>query len=160
MSSLVPIGGGGLTKDNFVMVGYGKHLIVIWDYAALDHLLKERTGPVGRDLDARADRVKWAAKMQAGMRTGALKMSIHTDWSRQSYGQSIKVGSPLHYALAHHEGTRPHIIFPKTHAKLKFMKKGMMIYADSVVHPGTRPNRYLTDNLYLAVVSSNLPAVP
>ena len=32
-----------------------------------------------------------------------------------------------------------------------FASKGNVIYTTSVNHPGTKPNRYLTDNLYLAL---------
>ena len=128
---------------------------IIWDYAELDYLLNQRIGPVGQDLQARADRVKWAAKAQAGIRTGALKLSIHTNYERTAMGPKILVGSPLPYALAHHEGTRAHIIFPKSERVLRFRGKGgVIVHADSVLHPGTKPNRYLTDNLPLAIMPS------
>lgn len=162
MSSLVPVGpsmpgGGSLVSARSEYSTYG-HIVVIWDYAALDKLLNQREGTVGKDLEARADRVKWAAKAQAGMGTGALKLSIHTDHRRTSHGQAFAIGSPLSYALLHHEGSKPHVIIPKHGGSLVFSKGAQIVFADEVINPGTKPNRYLTDNLYLAVVSSNLPA--
>lgn len=124
---------------------------IVWDNAQLDFLLKQRAGAVGRDLEDRASRVMWAAKAQSGLRTGALRLSIHMIHKREATGQAFHVGSPLNYALAHHEGSRPHVIVAKPPGKLKFTKKGATIFAHAVVHPGTRPNKFLTDNLVLVL---------
>lgn len=150
--SLVPVRvgpGGGLGGRNQYAV-YGK-VIVVWDYAELDYLLKNRAGAVGRDLERRAMKVMWAAKAQAGLRTGALRLSIHMNHERTPIGQKFLIGSPLSYALMHHEGTKPHVIVAKPPKMLKFVSKGKVVYTDIVLHPGTRPNRYLTDNLVLAL---------
>lgn len=152
--SLVPVrtgpgGGGGLSGRSRFSV-YGK-VIVIWDYAELDYVLKQRGGPVGRDLERRATKVMWAAKAQAGIRTGALKLSIHMNHERTPIGQKMLVGSPLSYALMHHEGTKPHVIVAKPPKMLRFVSKGKVVFTDIVLHPGTRPNKYLTDNLPLAL---------
>ena len=143
-----PGGGGGLARNEFSV--YGK-VVVIWDYAELDFVLKQRAGHVGRDLERRALKVMWAAKAQAGIRTGALRLSIHTEHQRTAVGQKFLVGSPLSYALMHHEGTKPHVIVAKPPKMLRFVSKGKVVFTDIVLHPGTRPNRYLTDNLPLAL---------
>jgi len=124
---------------------------IVWNPAGLDYTLKQRAGTVGRDLEARALRVMWAAKAQAGIKTGALRLSIHISHGREATGQSFKVGSPLMYALAHHEGTMPRVIVAKRGGTLKFTRQGGVIYTHAVRHPGTRPNRYLTDNLPLVL---------
>jgi hypothetical protein len=90
-----------------------------------------------------------AAKQQVGVDTGRLKNSIHMRHFRSGIGQMIEVGSPLKYALLHHEGTRPHLITPNRAQVLRFTSGSRVIYTHQVRHPGTRPNRYLTDNLYL-----------
>lgn len=147
--SLVPArGASNLVRNEYSVY---KSVIVIWDYAELDYLLKQRIGPVGRDLERRATKVMWAAKMQAGLRTGALRLSIHTEHQRTAVGQRFLVGSPLSYALLHHEGSKPHVIVAKPPKMLKFTSKGRVVYTDVVLHPGTKPNRYLTDNLVLAL---------
>jgi hypothetical protein len=124
---------------------------IIWNYPELDRLLHQRTGVVGRDLEARATRVMWAAKAQAGIRTGALKLSIHISHEREQTGQAFKVGSPLTYALVHHEGVKPRVIIARSGGVLRFLKRGSVIYTRVVKNPGVKPNRYLTDNLPLVL---------
>jgi hypothetical protein len=123
---------------------------VAFNKAAMDEMLKSPSGMVGRYIAERARRIVVAAKMQAGVKTGRLKNSIHMRHMRGGVaGQYIMVGSNLHYALLHHEGTKPHIIVPNRSTVLRFSSGGRVIYTRAVRHPGTRPNRYLTDNLYL-----------
>ena len=68
---------------------------------------------------------------------------------RAPYGQVMKVGSDVRHALWHHEGTRPHPIVGRR--VLRFVKNGKVVFAHKVMHPGTRPNRYLSDNLRIFV---------
>jgi hypothetical protein len=110
-------------------------------------------GPVGRDLLARGRRVQYAAQRQVGVRTDRLRQSIRVAWFRTARGDlGVRVGSNINYALMHHTGTRPHVIRPRHAKMLRFVNKsGMIVFAKVVHHPGTRPNRYLSDNLPLAV---------
>lgn len=117
--------------------------------AEMDFLLKNPSGPVGRYLARKGRLVLAAAKAQVGVRTGALRASIHMRHLRDSRGQFVRIGSPLNYALAHHEGTRPHLITPNRAQVLRFTRGSAVIYAHAVMHPGTKPNRYLTNNLRL-----------
>lgn len=127
---------------------------------AVDKLLHSEDGPVGRSLKRRAKGVQRLAKMQVGVDTGALKKSIVVSIPRRSaLGQKISVGSPLKYALLHHDGSRPHTITPKSpRTALRFpdrrsgAKRGAVVYAVRVEHPGTKPNRYLMDNLSIVRV--------
>jgi hypothetical protein len=124
---------------------------IFWNYPVLDHMLKSRNGMVGRDLMRRSRRVRAAAKAQVGVKTGLLKMSIEVgSHERTIDGQQFLVGSSVNYALLHHNGTRPHVITAKSGGTLRFARRGAVVYTSRVVHPGTRPNKYLTDNLYLA----------
>lgn len=122
---------------------------IIFRPRALDFLLNDPYGPVGRYLFARGRAIMAGAKNQVGVKTGRLKASIHMRQERAPFGQQVRIGSPLSYALMHHEGTRPHIITPNRAQVLRFTSGGRVIYTHAVKHPGTRPNRYLTDNLYL-----------
>ena len=117
----------------------------------LDYLLDNPAGPVGRSLARRGQKVLAAAKRQVGVDTGRLQKSLRMTHERSSRGQFVRVGSRLNYALLHHQGTRPHIITPSRSQVMVFNKGTRVIYATSVRHPGTRANRYLTDNLYLAL---------
>ena len=125
---------------------------ITWFEPELDYLLRNPSGTVGRDLGKRGRKVAVAAKRQVGVKTGALKKSIIVTHGRNVRGQFVKVGSQLDYALLHHEGARPHIIVPKRAQYLVFMSGRKLVYAKRVNHPGTKPNRYLSDNLYLVLV--------
>lgn len=122
---------------------------VVFRAPVLDKYLNSPGGEVGKHLKRKGRLVTAAAKGQVGVRTGALRQSIHMRHLRDSRGQYIKVGSPLPYARMHHEGTKPHMIYPVKAKVLKFVTKGRLIYAHAVRHPGTKANKYLTDNLKL-----------
>lgn len=122
---------------------------IVFREPILDRYLNSPNGQVGRYLHRRGLLVEAAAKRQVGVKTGALRASIHMRHSRDTRGQYVRIGSPLSYARAHHEGTRPHIIRPNNQQVLKFVSKGQVIFATMVRHPGTKPNKYLTDNLRL-----------
>ena len=124
---------------------------VTWKYPALNYLLDSPAGPVGQDLARRGRKVLMAATMQVGVDSGRLKKSLKMTHERATRGQFVMVGSKLNYALMHHEGTRPHIITPNRAQVMVFNKGPRVIYTTSVRHPGTKANRYLKDNLYLAL---------
>lgn len=125
--------------------------VVLFD-GPLDNLLNSPNGPVGRALKRKGRYVLMAAKRQVGVRTGALRASIHMRHLRDSRGQYVKIGSNLPYALAHHEGTRPHRITPDRAQALRFVQRGQIVFAHAVNHPGTKANKYLTDNLHLILL--------
>ena len=129
-------------------LGY-QFLNVKWYKPELDYLLNNPMGEVGRHLSRSARKVLVAARGQVGVDTGRLKASLGMSHGRDTRGQFVKVGSKLNYALAHHEGTRPHMIVPNRSQVLVFNKGGRVIYTTMVKHPGTKANRYLKDNLYL-----------
>lgn len=118
----------------------------------LDHVLNGRDGEVGDYLRKRGRLIVLAAKRQVGVDTGALKKSIHMNHFRDGLGQYLWIGSEDPIAWAHHEGTRPHVIRPVNHQLLRFSSGGRIIYTRKVNHPGTKPNRYLADNLILVRV--------
>lgn len=123
--------------------------IVVIRKAELDFMLNNPLGDVGRYLAKKGRMVQAAAKAQVGVRTGALRASIHMRHLRDSRGQYLKIGSELNYALLHHEGSKPHLIVAKRATVLRFVNRGRVVYAHSVMHPGTKANRYLTNNLKL-----------
>jgi hypothetical protein len=113
----------------------------------LDNLLNQKDGAVGQYLTKKGNTILTLARAKVGVRTGALRASLHMRHMRDSRGQQIWVGSKLNYALAHHEGTKPHVITPKSGKMLRFVSRGQVVYAHSVNHPGTKANRYLADSL-------------
>lgn len=119
---------------------------------------KSTVGIVGRDLRKRARIVERAAKRQVHKKSRTLQRAIETDVRPGGIGPIATVGITrepgIGYAYFHHEGTRAHLIAarpPNTH--LRFLGRGgAVIYEVAVMHPGTRANRYLSDNLPLAVL--------
>lgn len=113
-------------------------------------LRKELQTPAGglwRYMQRAGQRAVTGAKVQAGVRTGALRMSIHMKHLANATGQYVWVGSNKSYAYIHHEGSRPHIITPSRASTLRFTSGSRVIYTHMVRHPGTRPNRYLSSQM-------------
>lgn len=123
---------------------------IVWNYQGLYKVLESPTGHVGKDLMRRALKVQSAAKAQAGVKTGELKKSIHIRRRpNTASGQTVEIGSSVKHALIHHEGTKPHVILPVRAKQLVFTSGGRVIRTNKVNHPGTRANKYLSDNLGL-----------
>jgi predicted RNA-binding protein YlqC (UPF0109 family) len=133
------------------------------DKAQLELLLNRPEGDVGRYIGKRARLVAAMARSKVGVKSGRLKRSIRVyGANKTTLGQEIYIGSSVPYALMHHNGTRPHLIRARQGRVLKFRtgmhgpanakgngSKGMFVYAHVVHHPGTKPNPYLLDSLYL-----------
>ena len=140
--------GVGAGATSVSRIGFS-NMRIVFRRPQLDYYLNNTKGPVGRYMFERGLRIMMAAKGQVGVKTGALKASINMTQYRVPMGQNVKIGSPLSYALLHHEGTKPHIITPDRAEVLRFSSRGRVVYTRIVRHPGTKPNKYLADNLYL-----------
>lgn len=115
---------------------------------ALHNELNTSKGELWRWLHKKGERAVLGAKSKVGVRTGVLQRSIHMRHLGNATGQYLWIGSDRSHALAHHQGTRPHIITPTPPKKLlKFSKGGNMIYTHRVNHPGTKKNEYLSSQL-------------
>lgn len=120
--------------------------------AALDYYLNNPQGPVGDYLDKKGSRIIGAARRQVGVDTGRLRSSIRMIHYRGVRGQYVWIGSNEEHAYMHHEGTKAHIILPRRAPLLRFRSGARIVYTRAVLHPGTKPNRYLSDQLYLVRV--------
>jgi len=127
------------------------------------------TGMVARDLRRRAELVRHAAYDQirpghasADFENAQGKVSFRNQNLRETLRVKMAytdwqppvafVGSTHPIALLHHEGTAPHTIVPRRARILAFPDAmGQMVFTKMVHHPGTMPNRYLTDNIHLAL---------
>lgn len=114
-------------------------------------ITKNPKGMVGQHLNKLGARVERLAKAQVGKKTHALQRSINHNVSIKNRGLVVTIGSNNKIALLHHKGARPHIITPRHAKTLRFYSRGRIVYAKVVHHPGTKPNRYLTDNLAIVV---------
>lgn len=110
--------------------------------------LRSNYGMVGKYMHKVGNRVAQRARRQVGVQTGRLRASIRFSHIKIAGEAAVKVGAYTPYARMHHDGTRPHIITPnKPGGSLVFMKGSRIVRTPIVRHPGTRPNRYLTDQL-------------
>ena len=124
-----------------------KNLIIY--KSALHKELNTSSGALWRYMERKGDLAVKGAKRMAGVKTGRLRASIHKRHLGNMTGQYLWIGSKVPYAYMHHQGTRPHIIMPKSPAKpLRFTSKGRVVITPGpVMHPGTRPNPYLSSQL-------------
>lgn len=122
----------------------GARVVVVLDKAAIRYLGFSWEGPVGRDLNRRLRTLHFRAEQSAGFRTGELRRRMEIKRKVIRTGLEGQVGSPVKYALLHHQGTRPHVILPRRAKSLRFVVGGKVVFAKRVNHPGTRPNLYLT----------------
>lgn len=88
-----------------------------------------------------------AAKAQVGVKTGALKKNISSYHLGNFTGQFVGLRATRPYALIHHEGSKKHIIEPRGTNQLIFRGRSGVIATYHVAHPGTKPNRYLKDQM-------------
>ncbi|MDN5931176.1 MAG: hypothetical protein L0I24_08950 [Pseudonocardia sp.] len=106
------------------------------------------------DLDARSARVLTAARQQVGVASGTLLASLRREFGEDGNGAYVDIVAGVDgltpYALLHHEGTPPHVIRPRRRRALRFIAGGQVVFSQKVNHPGTAPNRYLTDSLRAA----------
>lgn len=119
-------------------------------YDRVNHLLRAPTGLVRPFIESKAREVVAYSKIQVGVQTGALRSSISYTMGPVGAEASAKVKAHDWKALLHHEGARPHLI-TSTSKKLTIPRGGTVIYTKTVRHPGTKPNRYLTDSLKRAI---------
>lgn len=117
------------------------------DAVGMSYVLRHPNGPVGEYIRQRTGTLYVLARFQVGVKTGALYQSISFNVVSGASGIVGTVTASDAKALMHHNGTRPHLIFPRNAQTLRFYSRGRIVYAKVVHHPGTKPNRFLTDNL-------------
>lgn len=73
--------------------------------------------------------------------------------SFEVFGDSVVVfGNDVEYAAAVHNGSRPHIILPKSpNGVLRFQVDGQTVFTRQVNHPGNAPNPFIEIGLENAV---------
>jgi hypothetical protein len=145
---------------------------LVYSPAALEEYVRSPSGPVFQFMMRGADRVVAAARNQIRLGHvrggGAAALSHGSQVTHLNLRDTIvkrvisvgglpviKVGSDSDHALFVHDGTKPHIIRPKKPGGVLVFPGATaagpngLVFARIVHHPGTKPNRYLTDNLRL-----------
>ena len=127
------------------------HTDVVIDTIAVKRFVLGPDEDVGKEMWKRGIKVYAGAVLQVGVDTGRMRDRIRIDRGFDSYGSYVEIVSDDPITMMHHEGTRPHTIVPNQHKAMRFVKGGQAVFAHKVLHPGTRPNRFLTDNLRRAL---------
>jgi hypothetical protein len=130
-----------------------------WNQRQIDRLLHEQGGPVGRDLDARAQRVEAAQKQAApvspegshGRPPGYMRDSISRRPGRDEQGQFVDVGPTATtpdghpYPLDVEFGTKPHVIRSKGDYPLR--SEDGRTFGKEVQHPGTEAQPFIRPSI-------------
>ena len=137
------------------------------DPAELAKFCRDPSGPVFRHLVNQGELVKLEAQRRVGVYkpdpadpfaarrlarrpAGTLRDSIVKRVARGPDGMPVVlVGSDDKIALIHHEGTSAHPIIARRKPRLVFWSSKLqrVVRVKVVRHPGTAPNRFLTDAL-------------
>lgn len=147
---------------------------VVIDPVKLAEYMRGSNGPVARDMLERGELVKREAQRLVGVykpppgsggrrdsggrflanggrarKPGTLRDSIVKRLVDIGGMPACLVGSEDPIALWHHEGTEPHVIEARNAPRLVFFwpKVGAVVSFKRVNHPGTKPNRFLTNAL-------------
>lgn len=95
------------------------------------------------------DDIEDKAKRKVPQETGNLRASISSSVDCALLIGTVRATAP--YALAIHEGARPHPIDPVNASVLRFTIAGTVIFARHVDHPGNAAQPFLSDALYEVV---------
>jgi hypothetical protein len=96
---------------------------------------------VARDTRRVLNRARVLSPYDQGTLRARHSMSISAPARRARVTGRVLVA--VNYALAVHEGARPHVIVPKRKKALKFKMGGFTVYAKSVNHPGNKARPWL-----------------
>jgi hypothetical protein len=128
---------------------------IVWNDPELSSVLNSPEGPVGRDLQRKAEVVTQGAKRRApvspdgshGRPSGYMRAHIGWRITRDSDGLVAIVESPaatpegFPYPLVVELGSAPHII--ESHGDYPLRDKYGHVFGKRVQHPGTDPQPYL-----------------
>jgi hypothetical protein len=122
--------------------------VLVINYVALNAQLNTPVGDLWGWMGRKGRAALRGAQRQVGVKTGALRASLHMRHETEARGQGLWIGSDtVHYAYMHHQGTRPHVIAPRNAGGVLRMSSGRVVRGP-VYHPGTRPNPFLTSQMY------------
>ena len=80
---------------------------------------------------------------RAPYRTGKLRLSIR----KQVRGVDVIVSPTVPYAIFVEGGTAPHFILPRDASVLRFDVAGDVVFAQWVLHPGTKPQPFVRESV-------------
>lgn len=133
---------------------------VVWNRAELARLLDSQSGPVGRDLAIKGEKVANEQRRLAavspdgshGRPPGYMRDHIHSELGRDAVGLHVDIGTDATtpdghaYPLDVELGSRAHTITSKGDYPLRNPKTGQ-VFGKSVEHPGTKAQPFLRPSL-------------
>ena len=136
------------TKFSWRMLKVEIDDIALHKYLNTTTTIEGDPSPLWWALHAKGEIAVAGAKRKVGVKTGALRKSIHMRHLGNRSGQYLWIGSEKPYAYMHHQGTKPHPIVAKNPGGVLVFTKGTrLIRTPAVAHPGTRANWYLRAQL-------------
>lgn len=97
------------------------------------------------------------AKHRFRSRTTMLEKSVDYEVNTTEMEATVSLDeSVASYAPFVHDGTNPHRIIARAKKALRFVKGGKFVFAKSVWHPGTKPDRFLYEAGEAALPKINL----
>ena len=119
----------------------------VTDETAIHDIFRAPTGPVGQDIEQRAQRVLISARALTPKHTGRLVSTLRIEAGDAALGpyRDIAIGYPgrtdyLGYVIY---GTEPHVIRPTRAKALRFLSGGKIVFSRVVHHPGTKANDFM-----------------
>lgn len=126
---------------------HAQYLGSVTNDTAIHDLFRAPTGPVGQDLQQRAQRVLVSARALTPKRTGRLVSTLRIEAGDTALGpfRDVTIGFPgiTDYVGYLIEGTAPHVIRPRQARALRFLSGGKIVFSRVVHHPGTRANDFM-----------------
>lgn len=123
--------------------------IIRIDQAALRRMLNSPTDIVGRDLQRRANAAAAETRRLAPGSVPSQIVGPQIGHRGNELSATIESRHPATLYLVN--GTRPHLIRPRTRQALRFTVGGRVVFAKLVRHPGTSPNDYMNKGLLKAL---------
>jgi hypothetical protein len=107
--------------------------------AELGAAAARRNAPVGREIDEHGRDVGESGELRRSIKAGPVR--------RNGVRYEASFGSKLKYASYVNDGTRAHIIRPRTKKALRFFDKGKEVLSAEVHHPGFRGAHFMERGL-------------
>lgn len=115
------------------------------DLSSLNRALDRRVDAVGAKF---ADALERELKRESPRKTGRLERSQTVTYKRTLNTVTWTAEAKAKYAAFVARGTRPHVIRPRVKKVLRFVGRGgAIVFAASVNHPGTKPDRWWDDTI-------------
>jgi len=130
-----------------MVMSFNLDIKITTDKLTVDQYLNGPQGEIWKRLEAKRPLALAGAKSMVGVKTGRLRSSISWYHLRNYTGQYVGLKASARHAYMHHEGTRRHVIRPTRAKALRFSQRGVVVFRASVMHPGTKPNPYLSAQL-------------